>query len=90
MGNILPGLILQIFPSWEQVFYIFGGIGWMWWLCWCWFVSPSPGTHPFIEEEEANYILDSLRSESQMVHVIIDLYSKQKDHWSPYNRVGME
>ena len=43
----------------KAVFYIGGGCGILWCLCWMLLVSDDPTTHKFIKEEERRYILEN-------------------------------
>jgi len=46
--------------GWESVFYVFGIIGVVWWVGWCYLVYDTPSTHPTIHPAERRYIVDSL------------------------------
>jgi len=47
--------------GWPTVFYVFGGLGVVWFCIWMPFVADSPATHPTISAAEKHYICSSLR-----------------------------
>lgn len=47
--------------GWESVFYVFGGIGCVWYAFWVWIVRESPEKDSHISDEERRYIVASLR-----------------------------
>ena len=57
----LSGLLCDAF-GWPSVFYVFGFLGLIWWIGWCYLVYDSPQVHPRISSSERRYILDSLAS----------------------------
>lgn len=46
--------------SWESVFYVFGTLGCVWFVAWCFLVYDSPDTHPRISEVERAYIVSHI------------------------------
>jgi len=46
--------------GWESVFYIFGGIGILWFIFWSFLAFDSPASHPYITEAEKDLIEISL------------------------------
>uniref|UniRef100_A0A8D8LG62 Sialin n=1 Tax=Cacopsylla melanoneura TaxID=428564 RepID=A0A8D8LG62_9HEMI len=64
LGSVLAtfcsGLIMSLTASWAQVFYIFGGLGVVWFVFWCALCYNDPKSHPFISEKERKYLLDSI------------------------------
>lgn len=46
--------------SWQSVFYVFGTIGVIWFVFWCFLAFDSPDRHPRISIEERTYIENSL------------------------------
>eukprot|EP00090_Calanus_glacialis_P040476 TRINITY_DN7059_c0_g1_i1.p1 TRINITY_DN7059_c0_g1~~TRINITY_DN7059_c0_g1_i1.p1 ORF type:complete len:505 (-),score=159.42 TRINITY_DN7059_c0_g1_i1:141-1655(-) len=48
--------------GWESVFYMFGTLGVVWWVVWCYWVYDTPATHPTIHPAERRFIMDSLGS----------------------------
>lgn len=54
-ANLLSGLILHSY-SWPAVFYVFGGIGVLWFVVWVLICYNNPYEHPFISENEVKYL----------------------------------
>ncbi|MGO3643639.1 MAG: MFS transporter [Pseudoalteromonas sp.] len=48
---------LTVYFSWQLVFIIIGALGFLWLLPWLILVKSPPGSHPWITEEEREYIL---------------------------------
>ena len=46
--------------GWESVFYVFGGLGVVWYIFWWKYVYDTPSLHPRIDPAERRHILDSL------------------------------
>ncbi|KAF5289891.1 hypothetical protein FQA39_LY14953 [Lamprigera yunnana] len=46
--------------GWETIFYVFGVLGLLWFVCWWIIVSDSPSQDRFITRAELNYIKESL------------------------------
>ena len=44
------------YVGWESVFYVFGVIGLVWFIFWCFLVFDGPDVHPRISEEEKAFI----------------------------------
>lgn len=55
LANLLSGLILHSY-SWPAVFYVFGGMGVLWFLVWVLICYNNPYEHPFISEREVKYL----------------------------------
>lgn len=53
--------------GWPTVFYVFGGLGVVWFCFWMPFVADSPATHPTISAAEKHYICSSLRDSIKKV-----------------------
>ncbi|XP_014261738.1 sialin-like [Cimex lectularius] len=51
----LSGVIIE-YTSWPYVFYIFGVVGVAWFVVWCLLCYNDPGSHPFISENEKEYL----------------------------------
>ncbi|XP_072931562.1 putative inorganic phosphate cotransporter [Epargyreus clarus] len=63
-GTYFSGLIMHE-GSWENVFYMFGGGGLVWFIFWCLLCYSTPNTHPYISDEEKKFLnanVDSLMS----------------------------
>uniref|UniRef100_A0A8C3JVW4 Solute carrier family 17 member 4 n=1 Tax=Calidris pygmaea TaxID=425635 RepID=A0A8C3JVW4_9CHAR len=56
---LVAGIICQSL-GWPFVFYIFGGVGCAWCLCWFLLVHEDPARHPWISAGEQEYIVASL------------------------------
>lgn len=50
--------------GWPAVFYVFGGVAFIWSLGWLYFISETPSEHPTISQEELRLILMAQRSGS--------------------------
>ncbi|KAF2887772.1 hypothetical protein ILUMI_18401, partial [Ignelater luminosus] len=46
--------------GWESIFYVFGVIGLIWFVCWTWIVADAPSQDPHISKAELKYIKESL------------------------------
>ena len=57
----ISGFLCDAF-GWPSVFYVFGLLGLVWWVAWCYLVYDSPRAHPRISSAERRYILNSLAS----------------------------
>jgi MFS transporter, ACS family, solute carrier family 17 (sodium-dependent inorganic phosphate cotransporter), other len=51
--------------NWESIFYVFGAIGIIWTALWLYLVRSSPGTDPFISENERRHIEYTLSTEAK-------------------------
>ncbi|KAL0099190.1 hypothetical protein PUN28_020042 [Cardiocondyla obscurior] len=54
-ANSMSGLILHDY-SWPVVFYVFGGIGVLWFVVWVLVCFNNPSEHPFISEKEVKFL----------------------------------
>jgi len=54
---ILAGILCNygFVGGWPSVFYVFGMIGCVWFVCWCLLCYNSPSTHPLISTAELEY-----------------------------------
>ncbi|XP_044227921.1 sialin [Thunnus albacares] len=55
--------VICFYLEWTYVFYVFGGVGLVWFVLWVFLVFDSPNTHPRISERERLYITNSLKNE---------------------------
>ncbi|MDT0629398.1 MFS transporter [Alteromonas sp. W364] len=69
-GAAVGGLIsvpliayLALFFSWQVIFILVGAIGLLWLIPWLIVVKSPPGDHPWITEEERQYILTGQKNE---------------------------
>ncbi|CAH1773654.1 unnamed protein product [Owenia fusiformis] len=46
--------------GWPSIFYIYGGLSFLWLLCWVFFIYDSPQQHPRISPEEMKHIEDGI------------------------------
>ncbi|CAH0397954.1 unnamed protein product [Chilo suppressalis] len=63
-GSYFSGLIMHN-GSWEDVFYMFGGLGLLWFALWTVLCYSTPNTHPYISDSEKKFLnenVDSLKS----------------------------
>ncbi|XP_031343252.1 sialin-like [Photinus pyralis] len=63
IGNVIAmplSALLADKLGWESIFYIFGSVGLLWFVCWCTIVSNSPKQDSKISNSELKYIQDSL------------------------------
>ncbi|CAL1268948.1 unnamed protein product [Larinioides sclopetarius] len=62
LGNLfampLSGVLssTSVFGGWPSTFYLFGTMGFVWFVCWCLFMYETPDLHPHISKEELAYI----------------------------------
>ncbi|XP_028044031.1 putative inorganic phosphate cotransporter [Bombyx mandarina] len=55
-GPYVSGLLLSDGGDWANVFYVFGGLGIIWFLFWVLLCYSTPNSHPFISDEEKEYL----------------------------------
>ncbi|GAB0100078.1 MFS domain-containing protein [Sergentomyia squamirostris] len=63
LGTFVSFLLSGIFADnigWESIFYIFGGLGVVWYALWIYLVKKNPASDPRITLEEKNYIESNL------------------------------
>ncbi|CAK1547115.1 unnamed protein product [Leptosia nina] len=60
-GSFLSGLIMHN-GGWENVFYLFGGLGLAWFVLWCLLCYSSPNTHPFISDAEKRFLNENVEA----------------------------
>jgi ACS family hexuronate transporter-like MFS transporter len=56
--------MMTIYFSWQLIFIVVGSLGFLWLVPWLVLVKAPPGSHPWITEEEKQYILTGQRVES--------------------------
>lgn len=60
-SNIVTGLMLKYNEGhWSTVFYFFGTLGVVWYLIWCLVCYSDPTVHPFITQEEKEYLAEHI------------------------------
>ncbi|KAL4228698.1 hypothetical protein ACF0H5_011741 [Mactra antiquata] len=52
----LSAALAESSMGWPAIFYVFGAIGMVWFVFWCYLVSESPSKHPTISNQELEYI----------------------------------
>ncbi|XP_053607833.1 putative inorganic phosphate cotransporter [Plodia interpunctella] len=60
-GSYISGLIMHE-GSWENVFYVFGGMGLAWFFIWSVLCYSTPNTHPFISDAEKKFLNENVES----------------------------
>ncbi|XP_064635986.1 vesicular glutamate transporter 2-like isoform X2 [Lineus longissimus] len=65
-GFPISGFITH-YTGWQYVFYIFGGIGIVWFLFWLMLAYERPAYHPYITPEELSYI-ETSQGETAIVY----------------------
>jgi sugar phosphate permease len=66
LSLLFTGLIVD-YINWEAAFYIMGGLSSIWCLLWWLLMTDSPQTHPYISDEERDYITSSLGQDKEEV-----------------------
>lgn len=51
---------LKFLGGWPLSFYIFGGLGVVWFVAWLFLVYDSPASHPHISVQEKSYIISQV------------------------------
>ncbi|TRY68802.1 hypothetical protein TCAL_04672 [Tigriopus californicus] len=46
--------------GWDWIFYVFGSLGCIWFVFWCFLVYEEPSSHPRISQEERTYIRENI------------------------------
>lgn len=79
---------LTVYFSWQMVFVVVGAIGFLWIVPWMVLVKSPPGKHPWITEEERQYILTGQKAVTADNTVSDDEYNpstgellKRKESW---------
>jgi len=65
-GIVSPPLLalLAVFMGWKAIFVVIGLVGLLWLVPWLIIYKSKPETHPWLTEDERNYILSGQRTES--------------------------
>ncbi|KAL7294280.1 hypothetical protein TKK_0012295 [Trichogramma kaykai] len=64
LGTTMPAVIIRYSGyGWPAVFYWFGIIGMAWFPFWIFFCYNSPEEHPFIMQQELDYLRESLKQQ---------------------------
>ncbi|KAM3964526.1 putative inorganic phosphate cotransporter [Aphomia sociella] len=60
-GSYFSGLVMHN-GSWEDVFYMFGAFGLLWFVLWSLLCYSTPNTHPFISNSEKKFLNENVDS----------------------------
>ncbi|KAJ2946185.1 hypothetical protein O0L34_g5119 [Tuta absoluta] len=60
-GTYFSGLVLHN-GIWDNVFYLFGSLGIVWFIVWCFICYSTPNTHPFISDAEKKFLNENVDS----------------------------
>ncbi|XP_046751159.1 putative inorganic phosphate cotransporter [Diprion similis] len=62
IGNALSGVLISYSSiGWPIVFYVYGGLGMLWYPIWMMLCYNNPDVHPFITETEKEYLQISMK-----------------------------
>ncbi|XP_044758925.1 putative inorganic phosphate cotransporter isoform X2 [Coccinella septempunctata] len=65
LSNLVSGALIQATNDWSSVFYVFGGIGVLWFVLFTLICYSTPEDHPFISDEEKSYLKKELDNVSK-------------------------
>jgi hypothetical protein len=65
---------LEFLGGWPLSFYIFGGLGVVWFVVWLFLVYDTPALHPYISIQEQNYIISQV-GDNQLVSIFHSQYA---------------
>lgn len=57
---VTPIIVLEL--GWQWAFYLFGAVGLLWYVVWLRYVSDAPAAHPFITDEEKNFLQENAQT----------------------------
>lgn len=60
VSNLISGHLIASTEDWASVFYLFGGLGLIWFVLWTLLCYSDPQSHPFISEKERKYLQTEL------------------------------
>lgn len=66
---------LTLYFSWQMIFILIGIFGLLWLLPWMYVVKSGPKTHPWITEEEKNYILSGQVDTNEKSQETVKVYT---------------
>ena len=69
------GIMAERF-GWASIFYVFGGMGLFWYVCWSIIVKDRPQDDPYISESELKYITRTLGPSQSVVSFYYTTYLK--------------
>lgn len=56
VGNAVSGALIEATKDWASVFYLFGGLGILWFIVWTLICYSDPDSHPFISDKEKTFL----------------------------------
>ncbi|KAF2903419.1 hypothetical protein ILUMI_02772 [Ignelater luminosus] len=65
IGNAVSGVLIEATQDWGSVFYLFGGLGVLWFIIWTFLCYSDPDSHPFISDKEKIFLEKELASVSK-------------------------
>ncbi|XP_018323712.1 sialin [Agrilus planipennis] len=65
LGNSLSGLFISSTNTWASPFYVFGGIGIIWFVIYSLICYSSPESHPFISDKEKAFLEKEIEKDSK-------------------------
>lgn len=68
VSSALSGVLLEYY-DWPVIFYLFGFLGVIWYVVWCFVGYNDPASHPFITESEKDYLAETLGSIKRKEHL---------------------
>lgn len=60
--NLVSGYLITATADWASVFYLFGGLGILWYVLFQLLCYSDPKQHPFISDEEKQYLHEEIQS----------------------------
>uniref|UniRef100_V5GIW1 Sialin n=1 Tax=Anoplophora glabripennis TaxID=217634 RepID=V5GIW1_ANOGL len=70
VSNSISGALITATKDWASVFYLFGGLGMLWFVIWALICYSDPESHPFISDNEKIYLrkeLENVSSEKKTI-----------------------
>jgi ACS family sodium-dependent inorganic phosphate cotransporter len=81
VGTALSGVLIQYSSiGWPSVFYLFGGLGVLWFIAWTLLCYNDPQSHPFISDEEKAFLEKSIGGIDNKKVSILIIYDIQASH----------
>jgi ACS family sodium-dependent inorganic phosphate cotransporter len=76
VGTALSGVLIQYSSiGWPSVFYLFGSMGVLWFIVWVALCYNDPQSHPFISDEEKEFLAKSIGGlDSKKVSILMSYY----------------
>ncbi|XP_073974183.1 sialin-like isoform X2 [Rhodnius prolixus] len=59
LSQTLTGILIRE-GDWPIVFYLFGALGVIWYLAWCFTCYSDPASHPYVSQKEKDYLQETL------------------------------